>query len=112
MGRMEKESGGFCFVEVPVTFCKSYSFFLPSLISISCICVKYLSLPYPSFLSFRLFGGGVLLFYPYLFVFVDSDFPLFHVGYDTPLSVFGGVCPWVYISNTCHLLEYVSVLGG
>jgi len=105
MGRMENESGGFCFVEAPAPFCKSYSFFLPSLTSISCICVKYLSLPYPSFLSFRLFGGGVLLFYPCLFV-VHSDFPLFHVGYASSCGWRGlplGIYPTlvIYSSTIC-----------
>ena len=82
MGLMEKESGGLCFIEAPVPFCKSYSFFLSSLISISCICVKYLS-HYHTPLSCPLgclAAEFYFFIYFYLFV-VYSDSPLFHVGY-------------------------------
>jgi len=112
MGLMEKESGGLCFAGAPVPFCKSYSFFLSSLISISCICVKYLSLPYPSFLSFRLFGGGVLLFlYFYLFVVLFTQISLYSM-LAMPLPVVSGVCPWVNIQHLSSTRVCLVCLGG
>jgi len=96
MGRMENESGGFCFVEAPAPSVKAILSFSP--LSLLFLVFVLNTSHYHTPLSCPL---GCLAAEFYFFILTSLLFTQISLYsmLAMPLPVVGGVCPWVYIQH-------------